>query len=132
MPVDRSRVRNLLVYTVLRILLWLGVWAILQFLTPIKGALALIISLLLSGIISIIVLDRQRDAMSEGVGAFFGRINDRIEKAAAAEDYWQEPLDAPVPDSAPSQQSGGEQSVDEHEHPGHLQDGDQDRTDTTP
>jgi hypothetical protein len=122
-PVDRSRAKNLVVYTGLRVLLWLAVWAILQFLTPIKGVFALVISLLLSGIISIVVLDRQRDAMSEGVGAFFGRINDRIEKSAAAEDYWQEP-------SGPGEQRSGEQSVDEHENPGHLQDGDEHRTDS--
>ncbi len=125
MPVDRSRAKNLFIYTGLRILLWLAVWAILQFLTPLKGALALIISLLLSGAISIVVLDRQRDAMSEGVGAFFGRINDRIEKSAAAEDYWPEPEH-----SAPGEQASSEQAVDEHDDAGHLQNGDEHRTDT--
>lgn len=116
---------NLVIYTGLRLLLWGGVWAILQFLTPIKGVLALVISLLLSGAISIVVLDRQRDAMSEGVGAFFGRINDRIEKSAAAEDYWQEPEN-----SGPGEQASGEQAIDEHDDPSHLQDGDEHRSDS--
>ena len=116
---------NFAVYTGLRLLLWLGVWAILQFLTPVKGVLAIVIALLISGAISIVVLDRQRDAMSEGVGAFFGRINDRIEKSAAAEDYWQEPAD-----SSPGEQSSGEQPVDEHEDAGHLEHGDEHRTDS--
>lgn len=122
---DRSRVKSLVIYTGLRLLLWLVVWAILQFLTPVKGLLALIISLLLSSAISIIVLDRQRDAMSEGVGAFFTRINDRIEKSAAAEDYWQEPES-----SGPGEQASSEQAVDEHEDPSHLQNGDEHRTDS--
>ncbi len=126
MPVDRSRVKSLVVYSILRLLLWLAVWAILQFLTPVKGALALIISLLISSAISIVVLDRQRDAMSEGVGAFFARINDRIERSAAAEDYWEEPQA-----SGPGEQAGSEQAVDEHQDPGHLQDGDEHRTDST-
>ncbi len=125
MPVDRSRVKSLVIYTGLRLLLWLGVWAILQFLTPVKGVFALVISLLLSGAISIVVLDRQRDAMSEGVGAFFTRINDRIEKSAAAEDYWQEPES-----SGPGEQPSSEQPVDKNEDPGHLQNGDEHRSDS--
>ncbi|MDO8733079.1 MAG: DUF4229 domain-containing protein [Actinomycetota bacterium] len=125
MTVDRTRAKNLAIYTGLRVLLWLGVWAILQFLTPVKGVLALAISLLLSGAISIVVLDRQRDSMSEGVGAFFGRINDRIEKSAAAEDYWEEPES-----SRPGEQASSEQAVVEHQDPSHLQDGDEHRTDT--
>ena len=117
--------KNFVVYSGLRLLLWLAVWAILQFLTPVKGVLALVMALLISGAISIVVLDRQRDAMSEGVGAFFGRINDRIERSEAAEDYWEEPGD-----SAPGEQASGEQAVDEHEDPSHLQHGDEHRTDS--
>lgn len=83
------------------------------------------ISLLLSGAISIVLLDRQRDAMSEGVGAFFTRINDRIEKSAAAEDYWQEPEG-----SGPGEQPSSEQPVAQDQDPGHLQNGDEHRSDT--
>jgi len=121
---DRGRVRNLVIYTALRLLLWLGVWAILQFLTPLKGLLAVVISLLVSSAISIVVLDRQRDAMSEGVNAFFARINERIEKSAAAEDFWAEP-------SGPGEQPSGEQSVDEHDEAGLLEHKDKHRPDST-
>jgi len=120
--VDKGRVRNLLIYTVLRLLLWLVVWAILEFLTPVKGLLAVVISLLISSAISIVVLDHQRDAMSEGVHAFFSRINDRIERSAAAEDFWEEP-------SGPGEQPGGEQAVDEDDDPGLLEHDDKDRPD---
>lgn len=114
--------RNTLVYTLLRLLLWLALWAILQYLTPVKGLLAVVLSLLLSSAISIIVLDRQRDAMSAAVGGFFSGINARIEHSAMAEDAWEREA---ATDSAPGEQSADEQAVDEHEHPGLLEGDDQ-------
>lgn len=115
----RSRWLNFATYTVVRLLLWLGVWAILQFLTPVKGILAVVLALLISSAISIVLLDRQRDAMSESVGSFFGGINQKIENSAAAEDVWQE--DILRERSGPGEQSASAEAVDQHEHPGLLQ-----------
>ena len=83
---------TVVVYTAVRLLLWLAVWALLQFLTPVKGLLAVVLGLLISSAISIIVLDRQRDVMSEGIGSFFGGINQKIANSAAAEDAWQDEI----------------------------------------
>jgi hypothetical protein len=82
------------IYTGMRILLFLGIWLLLQLLTPLRGLWGIAAAILMSGLISIFVLNRQRDAMSSTVGAFFRRINDRIDASARAEDF----DDAPVSD----------------------------------
>ena len=43
-------------------------------------------AILISGAISIVVLDRQRGRVGVAAGRFFGRINARIEESARAED----------------------------------------------
>ena len=110
-------------YTAARLLLWLAVWAVLQFLTPVKGLLAVIIGLLISSAISIIVLDRQRDVMSEGIGSFFGNINQKIANSAAAEDAWQEQIRESR--SAPSQDGSASQAVNQDENAALLEWNDQ-------
>jgi hypothetical protein len=84
-------------------------------LTPIKGVWAAVAAILVSGAISIIVLDRQRNKVGLAAGSFFGRINDRIEASARAED---DDLDE-------GQQPAQHQSVGEQQDPGLLQGGDQ-------
>ena len=101
-------------YTAARLLLWLAVWALLQFLTPVKGLLAVVLGLLLSSAISIIVLDRQRDVMSEGIGSFFGNINQKIANSEAAEDAWQDEIRESR--SAPSQNGSASQAVSQNEN----------------
>lgn len=114
--------KSTLIYTVLRIVLWLALWAILEFLTPIKGLMALVLSLLISSAVSIILLDRLRDSMSVSVGGFFRGINERIEHSATAEEAWDRESSA---GSAPGEQGASEQSVDEHEHPRLLESDDE-------
>lgn len=119
MTKTKNRWLNFATYTVVRLLLWLGVWAILQFLTPVKGIMAVVLALLISSAISIVLLDRQRDVMSESVGAFFSGINQKIESSGAAEDLWQE--DILRERSGPGEQGSGANTVDQHEQPGLLQ-----------
>lgn len=73
-------------YTVLRVLLFAEVWLTIELLTPISGLLAIIAALLVSGAISLLVLDRQRGRAASVAAGFFGRINERIEASARAED----------------------------------------------
>lgn len=76
----------ILVYTVLRVALFAVVWVTIEFLTPIHGLWAAASAILISGAISIVVLDRQRGEVGSVAAGFFGRINERIEASARAED----------------------------------------------
>lgn len=73
-------------YTAWRVLLLVAVWAPLQFLTPLRGVLAIVLAFLISGAISLFVLDRQRERAGRSVGGYFGRLNARIEESKRAED----------------------------------------------
>jgi Protein of unknown function (DUF4229) len=99
------------VYTVLRVALFAAVWLTIELLTPINGLLAIIAALLVSGAISLLVLDRQRGRAAAVAAGFFGRINERIEASARAEDVDDEPITAPAPPDASGE---GEQAA-EHE-----------------
>jgi len=79
-----------LVYTLMRVGLFLAVWLLLQLITPLRGLWALFVAVIVSGVLSAFVLNRQRTAMGEVVGGFFGRINARIDAASRAEDEWDE------------------------------------------
>ncbi len=81
-----SKAVAILVYSVLRLGLFLAAWLLIAVLTPIKGIWAAAAGIVISGAISLVVLDRQRSAVGAAVGGFIGRINARIEAAAAAED----------------------------------------------
>jgi uncharacterized membrane protein len=81
-----SKAVAITVYTVLRLGLFLVAWLLIALLTPIKGIWAAAAGIVISGAISLVVLDRQRSAVGSAVGGFIGRINARIEAAAAAED----------------------------------------------
>ncbi len=80
--------RAFFVYTGLRLLLLLGVGALL-YATGARGFLLLVLAFLLSGALSLVWLDRPRAKMSQGFGKAVSRVNDKIDAAAAAED---EPL----------------------------------------
>lgn len=105
-----------LVYTTMRFLLFMSVWLVLQLLTPLRGLGALVVALLVSGAISFFLLNRQREAMSGVVAGFFGRINDRIDASARAEDYDDLPEGEPGTEGQPDRQDQG---------PGRLEGGDQ-------
>ena len=80
-------VASVLWYSVLRIGLFFGIWLPIQLLTQLRGLWAVVIALVASGLVSAFVLNRQRNAMSETVGGFFSRINERIEASTRAEDW---------------------------------------------
>lgn len=58
----------------------------LLYLTGARGFLLILLSFLVSGALSLVWLDRPRATMSAGFGRVMGRMNDRIDAAAAAED----------------------------------------------
>ena len=84
--VSRARWVAFLFYTLLRLLLFGAVWLLVQILTPWRGLLAIAVAILISGGISLFVLDRPRGQLAAGVDAFIRRINDRIDASARAED----------------------------------------------
>lgn len=81
----------LLAYTLLRVLIFAATWLLLVWLTPLDGLFAVLMAILVSSIISIPLLSRQRDAVSSGVAGFFRRMNERIDASARAEDDPDEP-----------------------------------------
>jgi hypothetical protein len=81
-----SQFMAILVYTALRAVLLAAVWLVVELVTPIHGVWAVVVALLISGAISVVVLDRQRGAVGHVAAGFFGRINDRIEASTRAED----------------------------------------------
>lgn len=82
----RSKAAAILIYTLLRVALFAVVWVVVEFVTPFDGVWAAVAAILISGAISLIVLDRQRGAVGAVAAGFFGRINARIEASARAED----------------------------------------------
>lgn len=75
-----------MLYTSARLGVFLAVWLILQWLTGLRGLMALALAIVISGAISLLLLNRQRDAMSTKVASFFRRINERIDASTRAED----------------------------------------------
>lgn len=101
----RRCVRGLLFYSVSRVLLFIAIWLLVQFVSPLRGLTALVVALLVSGAISFFLLNRQRDTASASVVGLFRRIDERIERARRAEDADPtEPEPGPVTD--PDDQSG--------------------------
>jgi Protein of unknown function (DUF4229) len=95
-PAEPTRARQrfgLARYTVIRLALFAVVTAVL-WLVGVRANLFLLLALglVLSGFISLFALDRSRDAASTSVTGAFGRMNQRIEASARAED-------GPSPDS---------------------------------
>lgn len=78
-------------YTGLRILLLLGVGGLL-YLTGARGFLLILLAFLLSGALSLVWLDKPRGQMSAGFGRMMGRMNAKIDAAAAKEDHLQPAL----------------------------------------
>lgn len=72
-------------YSTLRFLLLLASGAVL-YLVGLRGLPLLLLAFVVSGIASLFVLDRQRDALGSSVGGFFSRLNARIDASARAED----------------------------------------------
>lgn len=117
--------RAFIVYTALRLLVLAVVWGVLQLTTPLRGLLAIAVALLISGLLSLFVLDRQRERLSVGVAGFFGRLNARIDASSRAEDEWDDERRATASpaSSAPSQgkQTAEQQAVHEDQQSGALE-----------
>ncbi len=75
-----------MLYTALRVGMFAGAWILIEVFTPIHGLFAAAFAIVISGAISIIALNGQRDAMSEVLFGFFRRMNARIDASARAED----------------------------------------------
>ena len=76
----------MILYTLLRIALFAAVWALVWFLTPLDALWSAVVAILISGALSLVLLDRQRGRVGQAAGGFFSRLNDRIDAAARAED----------------------------------------------
>ena len=77
---------SIVLYTVLRVAIFIGAWILIEWLTPLHGLFAAAFAIVISGAISIIALNGQRNAMSESLFGFFRRMNARIDASARAED----------------------------------------------
>lgn len=77
---------GLLRYTLLRLALLAAVWFVAWFFVTSSPLWSLVIALLVSGVLSFFLLDRQRDAASGSVAGFFGRLNARIDANTRSED----------------------------------------------
>lgn len=74
-----------LVYTTYRILLFAAALGVLYLLGA-RDLLLVVLAVLVSGLISFVVLAKQRDAMSAIVAARVQKVKNRIDASAAAED----------------------------------------------
>lgn len=78
---------GLLRYTAERVVLLIAVVGVLWLIGIRSNPLLLVaLALVISGFISMVVLNRSRDAASVSVASMFRRMNDRIDASARAED----------------------------------------------
>ena len=103
-------------YTLLRLGLFAVVWLLLELVTPLSLGWTLVAAILMSGAVSIIVLDRSRGDAARAMGGVFERINARIEASASAEDVDDSDL-------ADGDRDSHDQAVDQQEQTGGLQGG---------
>jgi hypothetical protein len=77
--------RPTLAYTSARILLFLAAMGLL-YLIGARGLLLVALALLISGVVSFVVLSRQRDAMSGALTSRLRGFRERLDEGARAED----------------------------------------------
>lgn len=124
----RLGVSPVVVYTAMRLGLFLAVWWLLQLVTPLRGLWAVALAIVVSGVISIFLLNRQRTAMGDVVGGFFGRINQRIDEASRTEDEPEDQAEGQPEGIGGDQGAGSGQRADQA-HPGGSADNHADRGD---
>jgi hypothetical protein len=121
--------RGVVVYTVLRVALFLVAWLLVQLLTPWRGLLALAVAIIVSGVVGFFLLDRPRDQASSALHGVFRRIDERIQNNALAEDALVEASLTEGPDVLTAGRDGQaeaeQDSVDRGQGAGESQDGDQ-------
>jgi hypothetical protein len=81
--------RSVLIYTLARLALF-GATVGVLFLTGARGFLLLALSILISGIISFVLLSRQRDAVSNSVTRRAARMRENLAAGAAREDHHED------------------------------------------
>ncbi|MDA2987287.1 MAG: DUF4229 domain-containing protein [Candidatus Nanopelagicales bacterium] len=114
-----ATVRALAVYTILRVALFAVVWGVIWFLTPLDAVWSAAAAILISGAISLVLLDRQRGRVGAAAGGFFSRLNARIDAASRAEDVdepWIAEQQGAVPavEELPAEGSGeGQESAED-------------------
>lgn len=74
-----------LTYTLARLALLAVVYGV-GYLAGLRDLTLLVLAFLGSGLVSLVVLNHQRDALGSGVTRFFTRINDKIDASTAKED----------------------------------------------
>ncbi|MCO5968017.1 DUF4229 domain-containing protein [Actinoallomurus soli] len=97
--------RSVLVYTLARLALF-GATAGVLFLAGARGFLLLALAILISGVISFVLLSRQRDAVSSSVTQRAARMRENLAAGAAREDEDDEDAtkkDVPAPSSTTRQ-----------------------------
>ena len=77
---------SFVLYTALRVAIFAGAWILIEVVTPITGLVAAAFAILISGAISIVALNGQRNVMSEALFGFLRRMNARIDASTRAED----------------------------------------------
>ncbi|HEY0537363.1 MAG TPA: DUF4229 domain-containing protein [Actinoallomurus sp.] len=77
--------RSVLIYSLSRLVLFAATAGVL-FLVGARGFLLLALAILISGVVSFVLLSRQRDAVSSSVTERAGRIRDNLAEGAARED----------------------------------------------
>lgn len=77
--------RSVIVYTLSRLALFAATAGVL-FLVGARGFLLLALAVLVSGVVSFVLLSRQRDAVSNSVTERAGRIRESLAEGAARED----------------------------------------------
>jgi Mn2+/Fe2+ NRAMP family transporter len=77
--------RPTIAYTSARILLFLAALGLL-YLVGARGLLLLALALVISGIVSFVVLSRQRDMMSGAIAGRIRNVRERLDEGARAED----------------------------------------------
>lgn len=78
---------SIVFYTALRLAIFGLIWFLIAYFTPIQGLFAAAFAILISGAISIVALNGQRNAMSEALYGFFRKMNARIDASTRAEDH---------------------------------------------
>jgi uncharacterized membrane protein YgaE (UPF0421/DUF939 family) len=78
--------RSVIIYTLSRLALFAATTGVL-FLVGARGFLLLALAILISGIVSFVLLSRQRDAVSSSVTERAARIRDNLAEGTAREDH---------------------------------------------
>jgi hypothetical protein len=98
----RRGAHPVLVYTLQRVLVLIGTAAVLYLLGLRDPMWLLLFAFLISGIVSIFVLDRSREAAAGGVVGAVQKVNSRIEASASKEDDLVDGAAGGAPSPAPS------------------------------